>query len=241
MTAMSDLLDKAIEAHGGWHSWQAVGKLTLEANVGGGLLLSKGKSGIIDDVHIEIDTRRQHVEYCPFGDPGRRYVWEPGRTVIATKGAAVIDIRENPRASFAGHVHASPWDDHHFTYFIGCAIWTYVTTPFLLRLPGFETEEVEPWNENGDQWRRLKAIFPDTIASHSKEQVFYFDGGGILRRHDYYVDVSGGFACANYALNPRRFSDFIMSTKRRVYRRGPDNKPVKDRVVVAIDIRGIDV
>ena len=238
---MSHLLDKVIEAHGGWRSWQAVSKLTVRADVGGELWLSKGKGGIIDDVCIEIDTRRQHVEYFPFGTPGRRSVWEPDRTVFATDQGGVIEIRENPRTSFAGHVHESPWDDHHLIYFSGYAIWTYLTAPFLLKLPGFETQEVEPWNENGNEWRGLKAIFPDTIASHSKEQNFYFDETGILRRHDYRVDVSGGFPGANYASDPKEFSGFIVPTKRRVFGRNPNKRPVKNRVEVAIDIRNIDV
>jgi len=36
--------------------------------------------------------------------------------------------------------------------------------------------------ENGEQWRPLKVIVPDSIASHSREQVAYFGPDGLLRR-----------------------------------------------------------
>jgi hypothetical protein len=58
--------------------------------------------------------------------------------------------------------------------------------------PGFVTEEIEPWRENGETWRRLKATFPATVASHNREQVTHFGPDGLMRRHDYTVDVLGG-------------------------------------------------
>jgi hypothetical protein len=48
-----------------------------------------------------------------------------------------------------------------------------------------ETKEIEPWQENGETWRRLKVTFPASIATHSAEQTFYFDQEGLLTRHDY--------------------------------------------------------
>ena len=38
--------------------------------------------------------------------------------------------------------------------------------PFLYTWPGFETEELAPWEENGEVWRPLKITYPDSIASH---------------------------------------------------------------------------
>ena len=41
-----------------------------------------------------------------------------------------------------------PWDDLHLAYFSGYAMWNYLNTPFIFALPGFQTEEIEPWDEN---------------------------------------------------------------------------------------------
>ena len=85
------------------------------------------------------------------------------------------------------------------------ALWTYLTQPFLYSYPGFETVEIEPWEEDGETWRRLKVIFPGDIASHTREQTSYFGSDGLLRRHDYAVDV----LVARQALN---MSKIITST-----------------------------
>ena len=44
-------------------------------------------------------------------------------------------------------------------YFAGYAMWTYLTTPFLFVMDGVATEELQPWHENGETWRRLKVTF----------------------------------------------------------------------------------
>ncbi len=59
-----------------------------------------------------------------------------------------------------------------------------VTSPFILAQPGVMAEEIAPWSEQGETWRRLRVTFPETIATHSREQIFYIDTDGLIRRHD---------------------------------------------------------
>ena len=35
------------------------------------------------------------------------------------------------------------WDNLYLVYFSGCAMWTYLTSPFLLKLPNVQTEEID--------------------------------------------------------------------------------------------------
>ena len=79
-------------------------------------------------------------------------------------------------------------------------MWTYLNTPFLLVRLGVESEEVEPWQEGGETWCRLKVRFPADIATHSTEQTLYFDQRGLLKRHDYNVEISGGTPAAHYII-----------------------------------------
>jgi len=65
------------------------------------------------------------------------------------------------------------------------ALWNYLTIPSFYAYPGFVTEDLAPWLENGEQWQPLKVIVPDSIESHSREQVAYFGPDGLLRRHEY--------------------------------------------------------
>src|SRR6185437_10205197 len=79
--------------------------------------------------------------------------------------------------------------------------------------------------------------FPDAIASHSKEQDFYFGEDFVLRRHDYHVDIAGGFPVAQYVGDVVSVDGMRFPTKRRAYMRAPDLKPVRDLLLVAIDFK----
>jgi len=133
------------------------------------------------------------------------------------------------------------WDDLQLIYFQGYAMWTYLSTPFSLRRSGFKLQEIEPWSEDGEQWRRLKVTFPSSIHSHSTEQIFYFDARGLIRRHDYSVDIMGGTSSAHYATEHRTFGGIVFPTKRRVYTYDADNRPVLERVAVSIDVSDVEV
>ena len=52
------------------------------------------------------------------------------------------------------------WDPLHRAYFNGYALWTYLTTPFLLAMDGFEVSEIEPWREGAEVWRGSKSHLP---------------------------------------------------------------------------------
>lgn len=238
---MVELLDAAVVAHGGWERWKRLNRLTVLASVKGALWRAKGHADALANVRIIADLHRQHVEYSPFGSPGRSSVYEPNRTAIVTDEGETVASRENPRQAFAGHQFTTAWDEQHLAYFSGYAMWTYLTTPFLLKLPGFQSEEIEPWIENDETWRRLKVRFPDRVHSHGAEQIFYFDAGNILRRHDYSVDVLGGTSSANYALEPKIFGGIVIPTKRRVYSKGADNLPIPERLAITIDLHDVSV
>jgi hypothetical protein len=238
---MSDLLDFVFLAHGGWDQWQRLSKITVTASIGGGLWAIKGKDRILDNVTVEVDCHRQHVICRPFIFPEWHSVYTPSRTAIETTDGEIVESRDNPRAAFKGHVRDTHWDNLHVIYFSGYAMWTYLTTPFVLNLPNVLTEEIEPWDEHGCIWRRLKVTFPPEIATHSAEQIFYFDKMGLLRRHDYSVDILGGSASANYAYEHKEFSGLVIPTKRRVYTRRPDGHPILERVSVTIDFHQIKV
>ena len=134
----------------------------------------------------------------------------------------------------------TPWDSLQLAYFAGYAMWTYLTTPFLFAVDGVTTEELEPWHENGEMWRRLKVTFPQSIATHSTVQMFYFGSDGLLRRHDYDAEVLGGTPAAHYVHEHVEFSGILVPTKRRVLRRGPDGTPTPDPLIVTIDLSSVE-
>lgn len=239
---MKNLLDTAIEAHGGWDRWQQLRRLSAQVSIGGAMWHLKGWPDVFADVHVSIDPHRQHTEYTPFLHDGQHALFEPDRVAIVADDGKVIEERHAPRQAFAGHVLTTPWDALHLVYFSGYAMWNYLTAPFLFKLPGFQTEEIEPWDENGETWRRLKVTFPEDVHGHTREQVFYFSEDGLLRRHDYRVDIIGsGAASAHCVSEHRTIGGIVFPTRRRVHPIGPDNRPLPERTAVSIDVHHVDL
>jgi hypothetical protein len=106
-------------------------------------------------------------------------------------------------------------------------------------LPGFKTEEIEPWDEHGESRRRLKVTFPDSVATHCSEQVLHINGEGLISRLDYSAVIIGGIPTAHYTSEYRDFDGVRIATKRRAYRRSADGTAITEGVVVAIDIADI--
>jgi len=173
-------------------AWGRFTTVTVHGINGGVLWGAKGKGKTLEDATITIDLHNEKVSHWPFGSPDRRSRFEPQRVGIEDANGKVVEELLRPRESFKGHTLETPWNDLQLAYFAGCAMWTYLNTPFLLARPGVESEEIEPWKEAGETWRRLKVRFPNDIATHSTEQTLYFDQKGLLKRHDYDVEISGG-------------------------------------------------
>ena len=126
-------------------------------------------------------------------------------------------------------------------YFAGCAMWTYLNTPFLLAWPGVVSEELSPWTENGESWRRLHVRYPDSIATHSTNQTLYFDQSGIIKRHDYDLEIAGGTPGAHYVDAYVDVSGIRFPTVRRVFARQADASVTREPVVVSIDLSNIQL
>lgn len=233
---MSPLLESVLEAHGGLARWREFGRVDATIVSGGGFFALKG---VIQDRAPRTMTAWLHEErssVLPYGAPGQRSMFTPERIAIEALDGTVVAERYAPRDSFAGHQMHTPWDPLHRAYFNGEALWTYLTSPFLLAMDGVTTEEVEAWDEGGERWRVLRARFPASIETHSLVQEFYFDDAFMLRRHDYSVNIAGGFPAAQLILHPVRIDGLVVPTRRRAYVRGPDGRPVEDMLMVWIDL-----
>ncbi|MFL6631109.1 MAG: hypothetical protein ACJ8HJ_02180 [Massilia sp.] len=153
---MNALIEQILEAHGGLARWKSHDRLSAHLSQGGILWPLKGHGGKLDEVDVKIDLKRQWTSHAPFGAPDRRTAVTPLRAVIETTDGAVIEALDDPRASFAGFGLETPWSNLHLAYFVGYAMWNYLTLPFAFAEPGFGIEELPPWEENGEQWRRLQ-------------------------------------------------------------------------------------
>ena len=237
---MNDLLAIALKAHGGMERWRQVSAIQVKGSITGAIWAVKSRPDVLKDVVFLVDTQRERVT-MDFPDQSKHTVFEPERVVVRLAPGARSDIREEPEQAFEGHTQETPWNDIHVAYFSGEALWTYLNTPFLYTWPGFETEEIASITVEGETWRRLLVTFPDDIKSHTRSQISCFGPDGLLRRHDYTVDVLGGARGLNYAYDYRNVDGIIIPTTRRVYGYEGDYQPIWQPVLVEIDMRDISL
>ena len=97
---MSDLATLAIDAHGGLERWRRLKTVSARLVQGGVLWQLKGQNGVLDDVHVTVDLRKEWASHRPFGQPDRRSSFQPDRVAIETSNGDVVEERANPRESF---------------------------------------------------------------------------------------------------------------------------------------------
>jgi hypothetical protein len=234
---MNDLLASAVAAHGGVDRWNRIHKIAVDAAITGAFWQIKGQGNALTNVRFEVDTTRERLTMDFLGHD-RRSVFEPDRVVVQRPIGTVVEARDDPERSFDCHQFETPWDDLHLAYFTGEALWTYLNTPFLFTWPGFVCEEITPIEADGQTWRRLKVTFPDHIKSHTRQQVFCFGPDGLLRRHDFTIDIVGQTVESQlYAADYRDVDGIVIPATRRAYASMGDDQIV----FVAIDMADIAV
>ncbi|WP_271896024.1 hypothetical protein [Candidatus Phyllobacterium onerii] len=235
---MNSLLNEVLTAHGGLKRWNEFNSVEATIVTGGTLW---GMKGLVQDPaprRMTVSLHDVHASVRPFGGPNQRTYFTPNRIAIETDDCNVVAERQDPRASFEGHGRTTPWDPLQRAYFNGYALWTYLTTPFLLNLPGVKLEEMRPWVEGDQVWRVLRATFPSHIPTHSTVQDFYFGADFLLRRHDYTVDIADGLTAAQLVNDYTEVQGLGLPTKRRAYYRGRDGRPT-DTLLVSIDLSDV--
>jgi len=239
---MNQLLSRILDAHGGMDRWRDYEKVEATIVAGGGFFPLKGMIQDATPRRLTAWLHQERSSVLPFGATDQQAMSTPGRIAIEKLDGTVVAERHAPKDSFDGPQMSTPWDALHLAYFNGEALWTYFTTPFLLAKDGVYFEEVEPWREGAETWHVLRAQFPGSIETHSLIQDF-FDADLKLRRHDYSVNIAGGFPAAQLT------SDYVVAdgihfpSKRRAYTRGPDRRPdrrpITEMLIVFIDISDV--
>jgi hypothetical protein len=235
------LLAEAIAAHGGAERWSQVEAVVLRAESGGLALASKGQRRAVRSYEARITTREPRTVFAAYPAEGRRGVFTADAVRIEADDGSVVAERRDPRRAFGGRRNLW-WDRLDLLHFAGYALWTYANAPFLFAQPGFAVRELEPWDEDGETWRRLAVTFPPEIPAHSREQVFHVDARGRLRRNDYTAEVFGSWAKgAHYLYDHREFDGVLFPIRRRVHPRARSGRPRRWVTLVWIDVRDVEL
>jgi hypothetical protein len=223
------LLNEVIAAHGGAERWAGVRELKLQLRIGGKMLALKFQSPRPRTLSCVIDARRVHAVLEPFPGTGLRGVFETEGVRIETREGDVIAQRRIIRDADGHAPRRIIWDDLDLLYFLGYAVWNYAVTPYLFLWPGFECREGDNWYDlDSTCWRTLHVRYPPGFPTHSREQVYYFDEQGLLRRLDYTAYAFSEFARGAHFCDAHRvFDGLIFPTRRVVFPRRASGRPVR--------------
>jgi hypothetical protein len=230
------LLQDVLEASGGIGRWRQLQRFTAHVAIEGDILARKGRGGLLKNVVAEGHTSHQSVYLSGFTAPDKYGLYRPDRVAVETSDGTVLAERSNPRSAFVGHTQDTPWDDLHLAYYCGCWCWNALTTPFLFADSDFQTEELLPWREDGESWRRLHVVLPPRVASHSSKQTMYFDSNLRLRRTDYETVLCGGTSIAQYSWAHQAFSGIAVPTLFRAVRLAPDGAIIRGSTTLEVEI-----
>ena len=209
------IVQEAIEAHGGMAYWSSLAALEAEISARGFLFTAKQRP-VLRRLRMRAETGEPKFTFIDFPEPGQRseLIGDAEVRILDSDGK-VIARREDARAAFHGFRRLFKWDDLDFIYFAGYATWNYLTAPFLLSRPGVVVEALGPLAGDLARLLRLQVTFPEDIPTHSRRQIFYFDDRRLLRRLDYTAEVVGGWAHAAHLCDEYRTFDRLKAPTRR--------------------------
>jgi len=235
ITEAASLLHEAIDAHGGLDLWRSHQGVASTIVTGGILWEIKGVSIIRTPRRATSEFHRQWTRMTPFGDPDWTMTWTPEHIEVADGQGKIIAQRDNGRESF-DRSYDAPWDPLNLAYFNGYAMWTYHATPFVLAEPGYEAREIQPKVHDGEMLRGVAVRFPKDVHSHTREQRFYFGQDGLIRRHDYEVDVWANMPATHFLSDYVDVNGLKFPRRRSAFVCRPDGTPDREMNLVTIDL-----
>jgi hypothetical protein len=196
-TVVTRLLDSVIEAHGGANRWKEFSDLVTDIDLSGELFQQAGWSPISPQSRLLIALRSQRTILLLPEERGR-LILEPGRLSHFDGARKEVESMSDPAARLSRLHPGFKWDMLSATYFLINMVRRSIAAPFLYVSPGFSTEEIAPWSEDGEVWQVLKVTFPSGDELPSTVQYAYYGPDGLLRRLRHSVTLLGGLELVEY-------------------------------------------
>lgn len=203
------LRQKVINAYGGNEVWR--NHKFIEAEVSAHGLAFRLKRRIkFKHAKLKMEIARPWCKISPIGkNPEISGVLDGDTVLLLNAKGDTIAERKNAKSFFPGGRRFFKWDDLDMCYFANYAFWNYFTLPNLL------FNEKIKWTS--PKAGILIAEFPDDIPTHCKKQEFIFDPQtGLLKQHNYTVDIFGQWAKAANVVQEHQLSDSIPYTSSRL-------------------------
>ncbi|OKI84549.1 hypothetical protein [Micromonospora sp. CB01531] len=233
---MSDLLSHVLEASGGTARWRDLTTISARIDYGGPFWELKGHPAFAGVAQVDADVQAERIRHRHESTGVVTEYDKIADRVTVTAPDGSTEVLDHPRKSLHGAALETPWTAAQTAYFRGYATWHYLVEPYLFTLPGVETQEVEPWIEDGAKWRVLSVAFPPSIDTHNTTQRYYFDEVFHLRRMDYQPEVVGFSPTAHYILEETEVDGIVVPTRRSIHRRNEDGTADRSFAVITLDL-----
>ena len=237
---MNDLLARILDAHGGVDRWNGYEKVDATIVSGGGFFALKG---VLQDSNPRRMTVRLHEErssVLPYGAPDQRTMFTPERIAIEKLDGTLVAERHAPRDSFSSR--PSQMSHTMGTPLASCLFQRRGPVDLSHHAPFFFSRwmavRVQRRPRRGGRVRRRGTCcvhtFPARIETHCLVQDFFFGEDLMLCRHDYSVNIAGGFGASQLTSDYVEANGIRLPTKRRAHTRGPD-QPADPRNADGVD------
>ena len=228
------LLDEVIEAGGGLTRWSGLNRFALQLSIGGSLLSRADPSVRFKEIAGQGCLRNPLVRLTGITGVGQSGVYRPDCVTIESPDGDVIRTWRDPHKSLLHDEKEIPFDDITYLVFLsGYCTWNYLTLPFTLAGPDVKVEELPPWRDRDQLWRRLRAAFPPSAVTQAHTQTFYFDEARLLRRTDHTLF---GSKVADYSWAHQEFGGIVVPTLRRTRALAADDTDIARLSLIEVEI-----
>lgn len=228
----NDLINRICDAHGGLDRWKLVESIELQMDIFGPILITRFKSPWLSNIVANVFTDKPYVSFHNFPEPGQTGIFD-GFDVYIYNDNDIIYTERN--YSSTAQLRSKPrlhWDHLDMIYFLGYGLWNSCCSPFVLGEQGFDCRQGADTRDNdGSILNTLHVRYPSHIPTHARQQVFYFDEQGLLKRSDHKSEASSPIAFgSHYSRDYRNIDGIELATRRTVIPRlwnGTSLSPLK--------------
>jgi hypothetical protein len=230
------LLNDVLMASGGLEQWEKLRRFTMHLSIGGTLFTRVRGAALMKDVVAEGQVHEQPLEMTGFTAPDRRASYRPDRVALERSDGKSLAERRATAAEFRGDLKAKAWDELQLVFYCGSLIRAYLGFPFTLADTDVVVRELPPSNGRDERLRRLHARFPERLATHFAEGMFYFDDQSQLRRQEYAPPHADDMIIAQMFSGHQRYSGILVPTLCRLLIKKADGAVITRPSLVDIEI-----
>jgi hypothetical protein len=189
-----EVLERAISRHGGWSTWERLRSVTLEPRSLSGMVPAVKGGGRTFPLpsRVVVTPRLMEAEFRDYPTPGNRGRYARGELQLVDAHGVTTAQAADHRSTFHGLRKYRRWSPLDALYFFGYALTHYHSLPFSLGEG--QCLKLHRARLGGEPLDAVTVEHPSSLHTHCRQQTFYFDGQGVLRRHDYVAEIVGAGA-----------------------------------------------